>query len=505
VEESIVDTKSKQQQESIITMAILDNLPTSIMMEQDNNNNNNNSNNNHIAESSDDDDYDDVSCYASSDISLGSDDGCDEVEDMDGDVIMTDSLSAAADNDDENDTASSSTSSSRSSSMSNGYQPDLFEDDDDDTNMQYEDSLSLNVVITNRGTVMVEAKGSVPLQKAGHLTIMSRLEQSLPVSFVTNILLLANPTCIKELRFSQVALLGDDREFEEFALAIRTFSNLEELHLVDCSLLNDRGARPLDTLLIALASPAVVPAPTSSSSYTTEEPETIPIEVLPKLHLIELYAVDIDREPVGSFVTPSALSYLIHNKTSLTRLDCQDLTFQDEHIIEMAAALETNTTLRYLSLWGCTVGDRGMVALSSMLEKNTGVQHLDLSYNEIGDIGCTAVAKSLHVNKTLKALKLVRNEKFVAEGEGYEALLEMMKWNHNIEELLLTPSPEVDSDLGFYLFVNRHRYLLENDNITRRQLVDMLHSHRNDSTFLFHFLKAKPTLCNTNERKATTT
>ena len=111
-----------------------------------------------------------------------------------------------------------------------------------------------------------------------------------------------------------------------------------------------------------------------------------------------------------------------------------------------------------------------MVALSSMLEKNTGVQHLDLSYNEIGDIGCTAVAKSLHVNKTLKALKLVRNENFVAEGKGYEALLEMMKWNHNIEELLLQPSPEVDSDLSFYLFVNRHRYLLENDNITRPTL-----------------------------------
>ena len=395
-----------------------------------------------------------VPSLASSDL-LDSDDEID-IDDM-GSSICSDESVYDADNDNDNGI-------------------DMAGSDSDDTAMEHADSLSVTVVMTNTGSITMEIGGSVPLQKAGHLTIMSRLERSLPVTFVTSMLLLANPLFLKELTLSQVALSGNDREFEAFTMAIRFLCDLEELHLIDCCLLNDNGTRPLDTILYGI-----------SSSQ----------DVLPKLHHLELYAVDIDREPVGSFLGPAALAHLVRNKTSLIKLSLEDLTLDDDHIVELAQALEINKTLKYLKLWGCAVLDRGVTALAHMMEKNTAVEQLDLSYNEIGNVGCVSLAKSLHVTKTLKALKLVRNESILAGGKGYEALLEMMKWNHNIEELLLQPSQETDSDLGFYLFVNRHRYLLENDNISKSQLVDMMHSHRSDTTFLFHFLKAKPALCNT--------
>ena len=367
---------------------------------------------------------------------------------------------------------------------------------DNDTPMEHADALSVTVVTTNTGDITLEIGGTVPLQECGHLTIMSRLERSLPVSFVTNLLLLANSQCMKELTLSQVALSGNDSEFEEFALALRCLSGLEELHLIDLCLLNDSGTRPLDTILYAISDP---PKAESSSKQQGA--------FFPKLHHIEMYAVDIDREPVGSFLGPAALAHLVRNKASLVKLSLEDLTLADDHVVALAQALEdsaamalssstTTSNLKILKLWGCAVLDRGAVALGHMLEKNTSIELLDLSYNEISNIGCVSMAHSLHANKTLRALKMVQNESIVQGSKGYEALLEMTKWNHNVVELLLQPSQVVDSDLGFYLFVNRHRCVLDNDNISKHQLVDMMHSHQSDTTFLYHFLKAKPALCN---------
>ena len=413
----------------------------------------------------------------------------DLVEDYDDDDEMS-SLTDEGDND-------SGTESVYSATKSDNEEDETMMEDE----QQHADALSVTVVTTDAGLITLEIGGTVPLQECGHLTIMSRLERSLPVSFVTNLLLLASPQRMIELTLSQVALSGNDREFEDFALALRYLSGLEELHLIDLCLLNDHGTRPLDTILYGISDRPNV----TSDSISMQKQGAF----LPNLHHIELYAVDIDREPVGDFLSPAALAHLVRNKASLVKLSLEDLTFADEHVVALAQALEdTSTTmtstcsstptsnLKYLKLWGCAVLDQGAVALGHMLEKNTSIEMLDLSYNEIGNVGCVSMANSLHANKSLKALRLVRNESIVQGGEGYEALLEMTKWNHNMVELLLQPSEEVDSDLGFLLFVNRHRGVLDNDNISKHELVDMMHSHQNDTTFLYHFLKAKPALCN---------
>ena len=75
------------------------------------------------------------------------------------------------------------------------------------------------------------------------------------------------------------------------------------------------------------------------------------------------------------------------------------------------------------------------------------------------------------------------------------AVVKMMTRNPAIVELLLQASPQVEAELGLCLFVNQHRELLENENISKKQLVDLLSLHVMDHTFLFLFLRAKPELC----------
>ena len=345
---------------------------------------------------------------------------------------------------------------------------------DVDVPLKYQDSLNVSILACGQQGFEVDTKGTVPIHQAGHMFIMSSLERPLPVTFISSMLRMLSPIFLRELTFSQISLRGTVQEYTDLSKALCLLENMEEFHMIDCCLLNDAGARPLDTILYGI----------SCDDKT-----------LPKLQHLQLYAVDIDREPAGSFLCPHALPRLIRSKPSLRYLNCEDLTLETRHIEELARALESHQSLEKLNLWGCAIGNQEAKAVARLLSHNSSIHHLELSCNEIGNEGCIALAEALHTNKSLKELRLVRNESIRHGGNGYQALLEMMRWNHTIEQLLLEPSEEVDSDLGFYLFVNRHRYLLEDDNVTKLELVDLLFSHREDPTFLFLFLKAKPALC----------
>jgi Ran GTPase-activating protein (RanGAP) involved in mRNA processing and transport len=365
-----------------------------------------------------------------------------------------------------------------------GYDSSREEDEDDD-NMsttsssgdeeeatQRADSMTLTLISTAHGTVKVVVEGTTPLHSVANLTIESSLVKAIPAQYVSFVLETSNQRRIKTLRLSQVALMGTDYDFQKLTATIRSLTNLESLHLVDCYLLdNDSTSRPLEQLLYGISEPGA----------------------LPLLRHLELYAVDIEIEQAGSFLSVGALAHLVQHKPSLTRLSLEDLTLENEHVMHLARALAFNKNLTHLKLWGCAVEDVGVTALAAMLVTNTALQQMDLSYNEVTDVGYTALARSLQVNKTLQVLKLVRCGDITPE--GYKAILELFQWNHNIKELLLHPAPQHDSNLGFYLFVNQHRYLVENENMTKSQLVDLLFAHRNDPTFLFLFLKAKPSLC----------
>lgn len=346
-------------------------------------------------------------------------------------------------------------------------------DEEEDNNHNMANSLNLALIATAVGTVRVEVEGTTPLQSAANLTIQSSLSRALPVQYATYVLETSSPQHVKSLTLSQMALRGSDHDFQKLTAALRALKRLEGLHLVDCYLVddNDTDTRPLDTLLRGISEPGA----------------------LPNLRHLELYAVDIDLEPAGSFLSVGTLAHLVQHKQSLTKLSLEDLTLDNGHTIHLARALAFNKNLTHLKLWGCAVEDAGVKGLASMLITNSTLQELDLSYNDVTDAGYTALANALQVNKTLQVLKLVRCGDITSE--GYEAILELFQWNHNLKELLLHPAPQHDSNLGFYLFVNQHRYLVENENITKRQLVDLLYSHRHDPTFLFLFLKAKPSLC----------
>lgn len=413
----------------------------------------------------------DVNSIASSDISIES--GYDEMSASYGEEDpFDDNSTLASEEEDVLDVEFENHTETYAKLQAQGKLEEHEESDEESECLEFEDSLNLTMMTTDSGTIMIEAKGSVTIQRCGHLEVFSRLQKSLPVPFVTNLLMLTNPLCLKQLKFCQISFSGSIQVFEEFAQTLRGIQSLEKLHFVDCCLVNTSGSRPLDTILHGISVTGA----------------------LPKLRHLELYAVDIDLEPMGSSLSAGALGQLVRNKPSLTEISFEDLTLGDEHVIELAGAMENHKKLTKLKLWGCAVADRGMVGMARMLERNDCIEELEFSYNDIGEVGCIAVAKALHQNCTLKDLRLVKNDRIVYGGKGYLALLEMVELNHTIETLLLKPPPQSDANLAFFLFVNKHRYLLEEENTTKSQLLDVLCSHQGEPTFLFHFLKATPAL-----------
>lgn len=368
------------------------------------------------------------------------------------------------------DSAAMSVDSGYASSSEDLYDNDSVGSLRRDQDMDLEERLSLTFLATSEGTFKMGVEGSTPLRRAEHLTIQSSLDNALPVDFVSHAIQSASPQHVQSLTLSQIALDGSENDFRKLTAAIQSLKRLESLHLIDCYF--PHNARPpLDGLLYGLATKGV----------------------LPSLRHVELNAVDIDAESAASFLDDAVLAYLVLYKPSLTRLSLEDMNLSKAHITHLAKALSFNKNLQHLKLWGCAVEDPGAVALASMLVTNTTLRWLDISYNDLTDVGYNALANALHVNKTLKGLELVKCGDI--SHKGYKAILEVFQWNHNIEQLHLQPSPSEDSNLAFHLFVNQHRYLVENENISKRHLVDLLASRQQDPTFLFLFLKAMPSLC----------
>ncbi len=97
---------------------------------------------------------------------------------------------------------------------------------------------------------------------------------------------------------------------------------------------------------------------------------------------------------------------------------------RNEKIRQLAAALETNTALKYLLLGSNGIGDEGAERLAVALETNKTLTRLDFWHNDIGDDGAKALAVALEKNTALKDLNLETNNIGV---EGADYLIELLE------------------------------------------------------------------------------
>ena len=172
----------------------------------------------------------------------------------------------------------------------------------------------------------------------------------------------------------------------------------------------------------------------------------------------------------------------------------------EDLVLKMATALETNISLRSLVMLDSNITNAGCRALARMLVVNKTIERLDLSYNRISDPGCSALANSLVCNSSLKEIGLFGN----FQVRSRDVFLAVIQHNNlALEDLLL--DSEWDAEMNFFLNLNRigrHR-LLRDERLTRDEWVEALvgvqdeknslcDSPQDTLSYLFYFVMAKP-------------
>ena len=102
-----------------------------------------------------------------------------------------------------------------------------------------------------------------------------------------------------------------------------------------------------------------------------------------------------------------------HSKCTLTELNLRDCHISSEGVVELAAALCKNSTLKCLVLDHNPIGVEGASSMSDMLQHNTSLEDLWLCDDSVGEEGVHQLINSLKHNQTLRRLWLP--EKYQSE------------------------------------------------------------------------------------------
>ncbi len=120
------------------------------------------------------------------------------------------------------------------------------------------------------------------------------------------------------------------------------------------------------------------------------------------------------------------------NNTALTNLNLFNNNIGPNGTKDIAGALEKNTTLTNLNLSSNNIGVDGAKYLAGALLKNTVLEILDLGINNIRDNGAKALADALETNTVLTNLNLWDNN---IGAEGAEHLIKLLERNPFLQQL----------------------------------------------------------------------
>lgn len=129
------------------------------------------------------------------------------------------------------------------------------------------------------------------------------------------------------------------------------------------------------------------------------------------------------------------LAATLRSNTSLKKLSLSDIKFSDDaFVVTVAISLRSNTTLKELSLVNLNISNAAAIYLARALEENKTLIILDLAENHITLEGAVALANLLQKNNTLKTLNLRSN--FITSN-GAAALANALKVNTTLGELII--------------------------------------------------------------------
>ena len=129
--------------------------------------------------------------------------------------------------------------------------------------------------------------------------------------------------------------------------------------------------------------------------------------LIDQLKITKLNFEKLNFDNINNNKLPIIFGQILKTNTTLDTLNLsgyhdKDMMMVDLGAIELAEALETNTTLTDLILDNNKIGDEGAKAIAEALKTNTTLINLKLSTNIIGDEGANALAEALKTNTTTK-------------------------------------------------------------------------------------------------------
>ena len=131
---------------------------------------------------------------------------------------------------------------------------------------------------------------------------------------------------------------------------------------------------------------------------------------------------------IGQYV--NELKEVLQMNTTLISLKLCNIN--NNGAVNIAKAIQMNTTLQTLDMSNNKISDDGVIAISDYLKRNSLLEKLNLSKNKITDKGANMIAEALQLNTTLKQLDLSINKIF---GDGATAISNILITNKSLQEL----------------------------------------------------------------------
>ncbi|OJW46631.1 MAG: hypothetical protein BGO67_04955 [Alphaproteobacteria bacterium 41-28] len=126
---------------------------------------------------------------------------------------------------------------------------------------------------------------------------------------------------------------------------------------------------------------------------------------------------------------------ILKNMKKREIIDLSQNTFDDETVVKMSKALESNRTVKTLTLAECKInGIQAITLFEKGLPTNNSLENLDLSHNEITGTGIVSLSRVLPRNTALVSLKLSQNPIGPDVGPQIGKALE---GNHHLKKLEL--------------------------------------------------------------------
>mgnify|MGYP005849067359 CR=1 FL=1 len=185
---------------------------------------------------------------------------------------------------------------------------------------------------------------------------------------------------------------------------------------------------------------------------------------------------------------------------------------------EQVACSITDLQIRGTAASTSNLGDRlqsqvtseGILSIAKMLQVNRSLERLDMSYKGLDDASLQATAQALSVNPKLQKLELncpnknANNKEALTSG-GYQAVVDTMRHNYNVQYLTISPILEEDNSNSNHKYMmellaklNRtgDRSLMRNtiDHTGLEDVLEMVQDHSSDATALIELLQLNPSL-----------